>query len=315
MWMQAKAFLVRFLKRILEILNHPSLKKLDRIQDQVQASLLLLADARIETHKIHSALRLTDAEFRVFSQWGEDGIIQYLISRVPIENNSFIEFGVEDYRESNTRFLLIRDNWSGLVIDGSAKNVEKIKKDDLYWRYDLTALCAFITRDNINELIRKRFHGDIGILSIDVDGNDYWIWEAIDVVSPRIVICEYNSIFGVKKAVSVPYNPAFYRTEAHFSNLYFGASLPALCNLASRKGYVFVGCTKAGNDAFFVRNDVANNVMSVTAREGYILSKSRESRNESGQATFISGDERLGIISDMEVFDFERTQLVKVSTL
>lgn len=135
------------------------------------------------------------------------------------------------------------------------------------------------------------------------------------MVSPRIVICEYNSVFGVEKAVSVPYALAFNRTAAHFSNLYFGASLPALCSLADRKGYIFVGCTKAGNDAFFVRKDVAQNVKSVTAKEGYVLSKFRESRNESGQLTFVSGDERLGIISDMEVFDFMRNQLVKVSSL
>jgi hypothetical protein len=304
-----------FVKSCLEVLNRPSVKKINQVQEQVQASLLLSADMRIDIQKNNPNLRFSDSEFRVFSQWGEDGIIQYLIDRVPIENNSFIEFGVEDYRESNTRFLLIHDNWSGLVIDGSAQNVEKIKKDTIYWRYDLTALCEFITRDNINNLIEKQFQGDVGILSIDIDGNDYWIWEAIEVVSPRIVICEYNSIFGAEKAVSVPYDPTFNRTAVHFSNLYFGASLPALCSLAGRKGYIFVGCTKAGNDAFFVRNDVAKNVKPVMAKEGYIMSNFRESRNENGQLTFVPGGERLGIISEMQVFDFEQNQLVKVSTL
>ena len=304
----------KFVKSCLEVLNRPSVKKIDQVQEQVQASLLLSADMRIEIQK-KSNLRFFDSEFRVFSQWGEDGIIQYLINRVPVEHNSFIEFGVEDYKESNTRFLLIHDNWSGLVIDGSAQNVEKIKKDNIYWRYDLTALSEFITRDNINSLIGRRFQGDVGILSIDIDGNDYWIWEAVEVVSPRIVICEYNSVFGVEKAVSVPYDSTFNRTSAHFSNLYFGASLPALCSLAGRKGYIFVGCNKAGNDAFFVRKDVAQNVTSVTVKEGYVLSKVRESRNESGQLTFVAGGERLGIISEMQVFDFEQNQLVKVSTL
>ncbi len=299
----------------LNCLNYPSLRKISRVEEQVEASLLMLAEMRIERQRGNQTMRIAEAEFRVFSQWGEDGIIQYLVHRVPIENKTFIEFGVEDYKESNTRFLLIHDNWSGLVMDGSSQNVEAIKSDSISWRYDLTALAAFITRDNVNSLIGERFQGDVGILSIDIDGNDYWIWEAIDVVNPRIVICEYNSVFGMRRAVSVPYNPTFNRTAAHFSNLYFGASLAALCRLAERKGYIFVGCTGAGNDAFFVRKDLAGTIMAVTPTEGYILSKARESRDKSGQLTFVSGGERLRIISDLDVFDFEQGQLVKVSTL
>lgn len=118
----------KFVKNCLEALNRPSIRKIERLQEHIQTSLLLLADMRIDRQRINPNLNLPDSEFHVFSQWGEDGIIQYLINRVPIEHNSFIEFGVEDYTESNTRFLLIHDNWSGLVIDGSAQNVEKIKK-------------------------------------------------------------------------------------------------------------------------------------------------------------------------------------------
>lgn len=260
-------------------------------------------------------MTLRESEFSVFSQWGQDGIIQYLINRIPLEADTFIEFGVEDYAESNTRFLMMHDNWRGLVIDGSESNIDAIKRRDFYWRHDLTAIPAFITRDNINELIGRRFRGDAGILSIDIDGNDYWIWEAIEVVHPKIVICEYNSVFGPKRAVTIPYSANFSRTSAHYSNLYFGASLAALHRLAAQKGYVFVGCTQAGNDAFFVRKDVASNVTAMTVEEGYVLSKARESRDSNGQLTFVSGEGRLRLIANMEVLDIESQKMIPLSKL
>src|SRR5713226_10608594 len=118
--------------------------------------------------------------FKVFSQWDEDGIIQYLISKIPIENRTFIEFGVENYEESNTRFLLLNNHWQGLVLDASAADVSYIQTDRIYWEFDLQAKCTWITRDNINSLLEEAgFGGDIGLLSIDIDGNEYWIWEAI----------------------------------------------------------------------------------------------------------------------------------------
>jgi hypothetical protein len=179
---------------------------------------------------------LEEVEFQVFSQRGEDGIIQYIINQLEIPNRIFIEFGVENYTESNTRFLLMNNHWEGLVIDGSKENIKFIKEDFIYWKYDITAYHAFITRDNINELIKNYTDiQDIGLLSVDVDGNDYWIWEAIEVVNPRVVVCEYNSAFGSSKNVSVPYAEDFERTKAHYSNLYFGASLGAFCYLAEKK--------------------------------------------------------------------------------
>ena len=121
---------------------------------------------------------IQEAEFKVFSQFGDDGIIQYLVNRVeiPAGRRRFIEFGVENYRESNTRFLLLNNNWSGLILDGSAENINSIKNDQIYWKHELTAVHSFIDRDNINELIAANgFAGEVGILSIDIDGNDYWI--------------------------------------------------------------------------------------------------------------------------------------------
>lgn len=216
--------------------------------------------------------RLTQSEFKVFSQFGEDGIIQYLISRVPIEKRVFVEFGVGDYAESNTRFLLVNDKWSGLVIEGNAERVETIRRGELYLRHSLRAAAAFITRENINEIIGDAgIEGDIGLLSIDIDGNDYWVWQAISVVQPRIVVCEFHSRFGYEDAVTVPYRADFHSGRAHPSRLFYGASLPALCLLAEQKGYDFVGCTSEGVNAFFVRRDVSGGLAKLDARAGFEL--------------------------------------------
>src|SRR5262245_50451363 len=121
---------------------------------------------------------INDAEFSAFSQWGEDGIIQFLIGQVPIQNPTFIEFGSGAFTEANCRFLLQHDYWSGFVIDCLRANIDQITQAPGFWKYDLRAACAFITRDNVQTLADSSGFGrDLGILSIDIDGNDYWIAE------------------------------------------------------------------------------------------------------------------------------------------
>ena len=249
---------------------------------------------------------LSEAEFCGFSQWGEDGIIDWLVERLPGIPRVFVEFGVGDYRESNTRLLLHLRNWRGLVMDGSADHISDIRSQDMYWRHDLTAKCAFIDRDSINHLIVDAgFNGGIGLLSVDIDGNDYWVWQAIDVVSPAIVICEYNAVFGDRYQLTVPYQADFQRTRAHHSNLYFGASLSALIDLAGRKGYTFVGTNSNGCNAFFVRNDHAGDTLRAIGKVRSFPSAIRESRDAFGQLTFASGESRVQAIRHLPVFDCE----------
>lgn len=262
---------------------------------------------------------LTDAEFKVSSQWGEDGIIDWLVERVqaPLSCQTFIEFGVEDYRESNTRFLLRNRNWRGLIMDGSATMLKAVREDGLCTAHDLTAQRAFITRENVNQLIAAAgFRGEIGLLSIDVDGNDYWIWEALEVVQPILCVCEYNAVFGDLQPISTPYDPAFQRTKAHPSNLYFGASIAALRLLACRKGYRFAGTNLAGNDAFFVREDywekaLAASILNVRARPSFF----RESRDQAGRFTRVSGVDRLRQISSLPVVNVETGARVQLADL
>ncbi len=290
---------------------------LDRLENQQATNAVLLGALNIQRIKSMGRVEsLEAAEFKVFSQCGEDGIIQYLISRIPIPNKIFVEFGVENYTESNTRYLLINDNYSGLVIDGDKRYVEYIKNDPIYWRYELNAVCEFITKENINTIIEdNKICGDIGIMSIDLDGNDYWIWQSIEVVSPRIVVCEYNSILGADYALTVPYNKNFNRTHAHFSNLYFGASLKALCQLAEEKGYDFVGSNSSGSNAFFVRKDVSQGFRKFSVKEGYVISKIREARNEKGNLTYISKEDRIKTIANMDVVDINAKKIVKIKEL
>ena len=249
---------------------------------------------------------IQDAECRVFSQFGEDGIIQYLLRQVELPKNLrvFVEFGVQDYIESNTRFLLVKDNWKGLIIDGDPENIRSIRQSVVSWRHDLTAISAFIDRTNINHLIAGNgISGEIGLLSVDLDGNDYWIWEALTVVNPRIVVAEYNSVFGPDDAVTVPYDPSFRRGIAHFSNLYWGASIKALEHLGRQKGYALVGSNSAGNNAFFVRRDCLGGLRELTATEAYVESRFRESRNADGALTFLAGINRRRPIADMPLID------------
>ena len=250
--------------------------------------------------------RLQDAEFKVFSQYGEDGILQYLIRETGIEREEqiFVEFGVQDYLESNTRFLLQGDHWRGLIIDGSNQYMESVRRSDLYWRHDLTAVDAWIDRDNINDLIGGAgFKGDIGILSVDIDGNDYWIWEKIDVVNPVIVVAEWNSVFGSKHAVSIPYDRAFDRATAHYSCLYWGASMRAFEYLAEMKGYALVGSNKVGNNIFFVRRDRLGRLKPLSTEEAYVESRFRDSRDAQGNLNFLGGARRYEEIKNLPLVE------------
>lgn len=144
--------------------------------------------------------------------------------------------------------------------------------------------------------------GDIGILSIDIDGMDYWVWKAINCINPRIVICEFNPIFGADISVTVPYKEDFNRTDMHYSNLYWGASLGAYVSLAKDKGYKLVCVNQMGQNAFFVRNE-EKNLDEVTCKEAYKGMNYRESRDEEGNLTYLSQEEGLKLIGNEMVVD------------
>jgi len=299
-----------FLNRIFGKLINQLHTQYTKIAASNNDTKLLIGKLLSNNIKLSQVVNIHDAEFKVFSQWGDDGIIQYLINNIDIPEKRFIEFGVADFTESNTRFLLLNDNWSGLVMDCSMDNVNFIKSDEIYWKYDLTAIHTFATAENINStLTATGYVGEVGLLHIDVDGNDYWIWKALDCVSPVIAIIEYNSLFGSNRTITIPYDPKFDRMKAHHSGLYAGASLPALCELAHEKGYSFVGSNSAGNNAYFVRNDKLGYVRPVTVSEGYVASKFREHRDKNGRLTFMPGNKAIKSIHNLNVFNTSTNEI------
>jgi hypothetical protein len=287
------------------------------LQADIDTLKILAAQPLIQNCKSRGLiLDLHQAEFKVFSQFGDDGIIQYLVHRLQPLPDTFVEFGVENYRESNTRFLLLNNNWRGLVLDGDENSINYIQQDEIYWRHTLTARRAFITRDNINELLHEAgFGGEIGLLSIDIDGNDYWVWEKIAIVDPVIVIVEYNSVFGPNLAVTIPYEPQFARHQAHHSGQFWGASLHALKLLADRKGYSLVGCNSAGNNAYFVRTDKVADLPVLSAQEAFVDGRFRDARDEKGKLTYLTGAERFHAIAELEVYDLRQNKIAPLSSL
>jgi hypothetical protein len=292
------------------MLTYHSLNRLDRA---------LLLQGRIAAVQIGARDKighLGDVEFRVCSQWGEDGIIEWLCQRIPNISRSFIEFGVENFAEANARFLLENRGWRGLVMDGSATHMSSLRQDPLYWRYDLTAVAAFITAENINRLIAENgFAGDLGILSVDIDGNDYWVLEAIDCVDPAIIICEINGVFGDLKAFTVPYRPDFQRMDAHYSGQYFGCSLAAAKLLSRRKGYTFLGTNTNGVNAFFVRDDLAGPIVESLGEVRAWAPRHRDSRDLRGELDFVRGLGRYELVADMPVVDISSGRLVAMREL
>lgn len=226
-----------------------------------------------------------------------------MIREVQPVHTSFIEFGVENYQESNTRFLLLNNHWQGLVLDGSETHMAFTRGQWYFPRHALQARQAFITAENIEGLLAGSGLGTRpGLSHIDIDGNDYWVWRAIKACRSDIVIVEYNGVFGAERAITVPYDPAFQRTRAHHSNLYFGASLAALRTLAEEKQYTFVGCNGAGNNAYFVANDAMTPPLhAIAAQAAYVPSHFRESRDPQGRLSLLGGAERLEAIRGLPV--------------
>ncbi len=293
-------------------------KFIDYIRIEQESVKLLQAKGIIHQmrQKYADVKDLSEIEFSVFSQIGDDGIIQYLIHTLEIENKFFIEFGVQTYIESNTRFLLINDNWSGVIYDGSKDNIDFIQNDYYYWKYNLKARNLFITSENINQAFETdKVPKEPGILHIDIDGNDYWIWKAISVINPVIVIMEYNSGFGNDRAITVPYNPEFERYSANHTGLYFGASLASLCDLAEEKGYVFVGSNSYGNNAYFVRKNKLGNLSPLSVKQGYRESFARQNKNELGAFTYELDSEVLKTLSHLPVYNTRTHQLEKLGNL
>jgi len=196
--------------------------------------------------------RLSGHELRVFSQNGEDGVIAELMRRTSTSPRYFVEFGVDRGTEGNAVFLSDVLGTAGLFIEGDPGSFAHLR-DKYRWAETVTTLEGFVTPSNVETLFRQAaVPTEPDLLSVDVDGNDYWVWEAIESYSPRIVVIEYNSALDPSRRLVQPYTESNDAPESDF----FGASLGALRSLGETKGYTLVHTDLAGVNAFFVRSDL-----------------------------------------------------------
>ena len=304
----------RILKNIhnlfLIVFNKIILKKPDFSEKRIFLQGEILDSINKKKEKIKD---FSDVEFSVFSQFGEDGIISWLTHKIPNIEKIFLEIGTQDYWESNTRYLLKSKMWKGYIIEGSTKDVNKIKSQKIYWQNDLKAINEFISEENINTIINKKVnHHHLGLLSIDIDGNDYWILKKINL-NADIIVAEYNPIFGDIYKISVPYDKNFIRNKKHFSNLFFGCSINALIDLMEKKNYVFLGTNSQGMNAFFINRDKFNYLEGKISHTKIFPPMIREGRNTDGKLNFKSLNENFKFISDFEVYDIDNKKNKKLS--
>jgi hypothetical protein len=229
-----------------------------QIADQVRQIFTLVAhiarDSALADPRNRDPRRLLGYGYKGYSQGDEDGIIDEIFRRIGTTDRSFVEFGVGNGLQNNTAALLLA-GWRGDWLEGSAEDVAHIEAmfAPQLARGELRVRRTFITAENIETLFTEAgVPTEPDLLSIDIDGNDYWVWRAISRYRPRVVVVEYNAKFGRSARCVVPYRP----DRVWDGTSHFGASLAALEALGREKGYALVGCGYQGTNAFFVRDDL-----------------------------------------------------------
>jgi hypothetical protein len=206
-------------------------------------------------------LNFTNTGFRQYSQHDEDGHLLFIFTILGTLNKTTVEICCGDGLECNSTNLIINHGWSGLLVDGDLKNIEKadrfFKGNLSTYGYPPKCTQEWVTCDNINNIVHNAgISGEIDLLSIDVDGVDYWLWNAISVVSPRVVVVEVNTRLGPEESITVPYDPNFQAQFTGSGYAYAGASLKALEKLGQKKGYSLVGTNLYSTNAYFIRKDL-----------------------------------------------------------
>ena len=286
----------------------------------VKKILIILSNILIlKSRKFYNTYTLLeDAELKFFSQNGEDGIIDFLVKKLNLKKPSFVEIGIGDYSESNTRFLYEMYYGKGLVVDINKDLKKKVLSNVSLWRGNLNILEKSVSSENINEILNNNVDFDIDIFSIDIDGLDYWVLNQIKAKISKVIILEYNSIFGSEKELTIPNTKNFDRTKAHYSNLYYGASLKSYVSLMNEKGYYLLGVNRLRNNAFFINKDFPKtkyfeniNIMSLVEST---KSNFCESRDIKGNLNYLNNEEKVKEILDCEVVNLQidKTSLYKI---
>lgn len=260
---------------------------------------------------------LWDAEVKVFSQWGEDGILDFLCEKLGISKPRMLEVGAGNFRECNSRFLAENRNASVYLVDGRLDLITTTERDPLIWKNHLFAVNTWVTPENIQTICQDAANkmGGVDIFSLDIDGNDFWVLDSCPLDGVEIIVVEYNPLFGASLPVTVPRDDKFERRAKHYSCLYYGASLPAFISLLKKRDFVFIGTNRVGNNAFFIRSENLKKVgfepdddLSV-----YVDWRIRETRNVEGKLSFQSGFERVNEIRDLPLINLiNQTQITVI---
>ncbi len=284
---------------------------------------ILIGTASVNQNKSYNKhfKNLWDAEVKVFSQWGEDGILDYLCFELDLFKPKMLELGSGNFLECNSRFLAENLNASVVAVDSRKDLIPTLESLPIYWKTSILPINTWITPETVIDIQEKAvdFLGKIEILSLDIDGNDYWVAMNLDLSEIRIIVVEYNPLFGSEKAVTIPRKDDFDRTTAHFSNLYYGVSLKAWINHFREHNFDFVGTNRAGNNAFFIASDCLDKLSiplpNFNDLEIYVDWRVRESRDKRGRLNYLANAERQKLIANMPLIDLETKAEIFVSDL
>jgi hypothetical protein len=212
---------------------------------------------------------LSEAGFRVFCDADEDGLLLYIFAVLGTGSRILVDIGAASHSASNTANLLIHHGWTGLLVDADPSAIAAASRfyatSGATRPYPPKLVNTFVTAENINQVLQDNgIVGEIDLLSIDVDGIDIWLWRAIEVIRPRVVIIEFQDILGSDRSVAVPYSPDFRvgdYPENSESNDYAGASLTAMAKVGREKGYRLVGANRLGFNALFVADGLGHELL------------------------------------------------------
>jgi hypothetical protein len=260
---------------------------------------------------------LWGAEYSVFSQWGEDGILDFLCESLGIERPTVVDFGAGDVRYSNFRWLLQSRGGSGVFVDARPDLAESLDKSGLRIHSDTHVISTFLNYENSNDTLKKSLEilrgKELDFFSLDIDGQDYWVLESLREIDAKVILLEYQSYLGPKLAVTVPRSLAFNRADAHFSMIYYGASLLAFKSLLDTRGYKLVGSNRQRSNAFFVRKDLiaGTKLAEIEIPTLFQLTDGLggESRDFHGEFKGMQGAGRTELIKDLAWFNCETSEI------
>jgi len=287
----------------------------------IKKNILLGSKSIFESRKNYKNIKdINQVELKIFSQNGEDGIIDYLLESLSIRKPKFVEIGVGDYSEANTRYIFETRSPKGLIIDCNENLNKKVEKNIKLWKGDLKIVEALVNSQNILKILsRDNFKDKIDLFSLDIDGIDYWVLCELPRNFSKIAIIEYNPYFGYKESITVPNINNFQRSKYHHSMLCFGMSLKAAVILMSKKNFAFIGSNLMRNNAFFVRKDLLKKISIKKVNDKdlryHVDANFREGRNKKGKLKFISKKEISKTIKNCYVINLKKKRKEKIKSI